>query len=137
MADKKSITLTDVVSEVVTKSGKNAGKTLYTHTGIDGNKYLSYEKFPAGAEYYYLTEKETEYNGNKQISRWISLQEYKPNNGGGKFFPKQPDKVAMLKEAGAIVDCLMACGVETKIKSRAELWERIDREFKEIEGRVK
>jgi hypothetical protein len=118
---------------------KKDGSKYYIYKSDSDVEYISKNKYEEGAEYYYVSEVKGEFNGKPTLARWISTEEYKPQGKGGAkpFYPKQPDKVAILKEAGAIVDGIIAYGIEQKPKTREELWARIDRELKEVQGRVK
>ncbi len=117
---------------------KKDGSKYYIYKSDSDVEYISKNKYSEGAEYYFITEQHGEFNGKPTVARWISTEEYKPKGKDGKpFYPKTPDKVAMLKEAGAIVDAMIAMGIEVKCKTREELWARIDRELVEVNRRVK
>ena len=133
MANKISINLVSSVEKTNKK-----GEKYYILKDEGDVEYISKENLTEGTGEYFLTEQHGEYNGKPTLARWLTTKEYQSKGKDGKqFFPKQPDKVAILKEAGAIVDGIIAYGIETKPKTREELWARIDRELKEIQGRVK
>ena len=133
MADKVSINLLDCMEKT-----KKDGSKYYIIKDIDGVDYISKLPQKEGTGEYFVSIVNGEFNGKPTVTRWLSTEEYKPKGKDGKtFFPKTPDKVAILKEAGAIVDAMIAMGIEVKCKTREELWARIDRELVEVNRRVK
>jgi len=134
MAEAKKTTVEIASGEK--KDKKDGSGSYYIYKDTQGVQLLSNDELKEGLQDVYMTEKESEYNGKKSITRWVT-KDAPQAKGGGKFFPKTPDKVAILKEAGAIVDALIAMGIEVKAKTREELWVRIDRELVEVNRRVK
>ena len=132
MADKRTLTLTDEVTVTKIKSGKHAGENLYGYVDCDGVKYLSYTKFEAGKADYFVSTLESEWNGEKQVSRWIATEEYKPKGkGGGVYFP---NKVDMLGKAMTITAEYINLKLKTPPKTAEELDKMILETLEKVKG---
>lgn len=119
MAEAKKVTVEIVSGEKKEKKDKSG--FYYIYKDIQGVQFLSNDELKEGLQEVYMTETEKEYNGKKSITRWITKEEHKPKGKDGKFFPKQPDKVAILKESMIMAEYWIAHGFSTKPKSKDEL----------------
>jgi len=131
MADKIKIALHDCIEKV-----KKDGSKYFIYHDIEGVEYISKNEYKEGEGEYFISVQNGEFNGKPTVARWISTEEYKPAGKDGKqFFPKQPDKVAILKEAGAIADTLVVWGISPKPKTKEEFWALIDGILPEVKKR--
>ena len=133
MADKITLNLIECV-----KKEKKAGGEYYIAKDEMGVEYLSSKLVTEGRGEYFVTVKNGEFNGKPTVARWIATEEYKPKGKDGKqFYPKQPDQVAMFKEAMVLVAEHINLGIIVKPKTVEELRKLILSEFEWIKGTVK
>jgi hypothetical protein len=134
MADKIKLNLI----ECIEKTKKDNSGKYYINKDEIGVEYLSQTLMKEGEGEYYITVTTKEFNGKPSTVRWISTEEYKPKGKDGKpFYPKQPDQVAMFKEAMVLVAEHINLGIIVKPKTVEELRKLILSEFEWIKGNVK
>ena len=134
MTEKKMLNILDGE-----KKTSKAGKTYHIYRDENGQKYMSSDVIDPGQGEYFISSKESEFNGKVSTSWFLSKEEYKPagKTGAKPFYPKKPDEVAMLKEAMSLTAEYINFKLKAQPKSVEELDKMIMESFIKVKSWVK